>query len=296
MFFYALYLIGWGLCRFLPRRLCHSIARAAAGLQAAASPADRKLVRGNLAAVLGLREEEVPSAMVTEVFRSFAMYLVDFFRFSRLRPEEIPGLVRLEGIENMREALALGRGAIGATAHLGNYELGGAVLSLMGLPVSAVVLTHQNRRVDAFFERQRAHVGVEGLPVQRMGRKAFLEACLNALKEERILGLVADRDYFNHGIELPLFGKRMRIPTGPASFSVRTGAPVVPIFVVREPDGSYRFIMERPIRAPEGVSREEAVRRMTQECLTVMTRHIRQYPTQWYMFQEFWRSGPAFIR
>ncbi len=296
MLFYGLYLVGYGLCAFLPRRLCHAVARRAADLYALFAREDRRRVRGNLAAVTGVREEEVAPAMTREVFRNFAMYLVDFFRFSRLKSGDLPRVVRVEGLEWMRQALSAGRGAVALSAHLGNYELGAAALALGGVPVSAVVLTHQNRRVDAFFDRQRARVGVEGIPIQRMQGRVFLEACLGALRSGRVLGLVADRDYFNHGMEMSLFGQAVRVPTGPASFSLRTDAPIVPCFVVRERAGEYRFVMEPPIRAPEGVGREEAVRRVTQQCLDVMAKYIRQYPTQWYMFQEFWRSGPAFIR
>lgn len=296
MLFYALYLAGHGLCAFLPRRLCHAVARWVADLYSLFSREDRRRVRGNLAAVLRVPEQEVSGAMIREVFRNFAMYLVDFFRFSRLRAGQVEGLLRVEGLEWMRQALSSGRGAIGITAHLGNYELGAAALSLSGFPVSAVVLTHQNRRVDAFFERQRARVGVQGVPVQRMQGRDFLEQCLGALRGGRILGLVADRDYFNHGIEMTMFGRKVRLPTGPASFSLRTGAPIVPTFVVRERDGRYRFVMERPIQAPRGATRDEAIRRMTLQCVEAMEKYVRQYPTQWYMFQEFWRSGPAFIR
>ena len=251
MLFYVLYQAGYALCLFLPRRLCHAVACRLADLYSLCSGQDRRLVRGNLAAVTGVREEEIPPRMVREVFRNFAMYLVDFFCFSRLKAEELSGAVRLEGIEWMRQALVPGKGAIAMTAHLGNYELGAAALSLTGLPVSAVVLTHRNRRVNAFFDRQRARVGVQGIPVQQMQGRDFLEACLAALRSGRVLGLVADRDYFNHGMEMSLFGQAVRVPTGPASFSLRTGAPIVPCFVVRERDGRYRFVMEPPIRAPE---------------------------------------------
>lgn len=64
MFFYALYLAGYGLCAFLPRRLCHAVACRAADLYSLFSPQDRRSVRGNLAAVTGVPEKEIPPAMV----------------------------------------------------------------------------------------------------------------------------------------------------------------------------------------------------------------------------------------
>jgi len=294
VFFYLLYLIGYGACRILPRRVCYADARRAGDFQSSRSPKDREAVRANLEAVLG--KGNVSEGQVREVFRNFAMYLVDFFRFGRLTPERIGEWVEVEGLENMREVLSRGRGAIGVTAHLGNFELAAAVLSMMGLPVHGIVMTHQNPWVDRFFTGQREKVGVTGIPIQRIGRKAFLETALSVLRRNQILGLVADRDFFDHGLELPWFGRLVKIPTGPAAFSVRTGAPIVPSFLVREPDGRYRFFTHPPIEPPAGVGREEAIRRMTQDCLDSMGRAIRRYPTQWYMFQEFWRAGPAFIR
>ena len=294
MAFYLLYRLGYLLCALLPRRLCYWVARRLADLYSKRRSKDWEAVRKNLEVVLGTTD--VPSQKIREVFENFAMYLVDFFRFQRLTQKEVQRRVRIEGLERMQQALREGKGAIGLTAHLGNYELAGAVLSLLGMRVSGAVLTHQNTRVDRFFTYQRAKVGVVSIPIQKIGRKAFFEESLRVLRSDGILGLVADRDFFQHGIDLPLFGKVMKAPTGAAAFSLRTGAPILPSFLVREPNRNYRFVIESPIRCPQGVSREAAIRSVTEDCLRVMERYIRQYPTQWYMFhQEFWKPGPSFV-
>ena len=87
----------------------------------------------------------------------------------------------------------------------------------------------------------------------------------------------------------------IRVPTGPASFSLRTGAPIVPGFLIRESQGRFRFILEAPIFPPRGVERQEAVRWMTQACLDVMAKYIRIYPTQWYIFRKFWEPLDAVV-
>ncbi|MCM8811889.1 MAG: lysophospholipid acyltransferase family protein [Candidatus Omnitrophica bacterium] len=293
MFFYLLYLIGSTAAFILPTKFSYWVACRVADYSCWRFRADREAVRSNLSAVL--QRDHVPVEMVRDVFRNFGMYLVDFFRFGHLTPEKIKEAVRIEGLEHMRGVLAAGRGAIGLTAHLGNFELAGAVLSLMGFPVNAVVLTHQNPYVDNFFTSQRSQVGVKGIPVQRQSPREFFKTCMSVLENNEILALVGDRDFFNHGIELPLFGKSIKIPTGPAGFSIKTGAPIVPGFMIREKDGSYRLILEKPIVAPEGVAREEAMRQMTEKCLEVMAKYIRQYPTQWYGFREFWKHVPGVI-
>ncbi len=290
---YLFYLIGFFLCAVLPRRVCYAVARRVADLWSSRSPQDVEAVRGNLEAILGRR----PSAEeVRQVFRNFSMYLVDFFRFGRLTPDKVRRLIRFDGVERMEEALREGRGAIGVTAHLGNYELAGAVLSLLGMPLHGVVLSHRNPWVDDFFTRQRAKARVSSIPVQRMTGREFLERALSVLRRNEVLGLVADRDYFDHGIVLPLFGRPIRLPTGPAGFSLRTGAPIIPCFLIREENGGYRFILERLLRAPRGAGRDEAVRHLTEQWRDILARFLRRYPTQWYMFQSYWRPGPVLIR
>ena len=293
MFLGFLYLIGRAACLVLPRPVCYWVACRIGDFCCWRSAKDREAVRSNLVAIL--ETDKVPMTQVREVFQNFGMYLVDFFRLSCLTPQKMRGLVQMEGVERMKEALGHGCGAIGLTAHIGNYELAGAVLALLGLPLFAVVLTHQNSRVDHFFHRQRDRVGVQGIPIQRMSRKAFFERCFSVLRRNQILGLVGDRDFFGHGIELSLFGQPFRVPTGPASLSLKTGAPIVPTFLIRDGDGAYRLIIEPPIPIPRGVSRDEAIHRMTQACLDVMAQYIRRYPTQWYLFQEYWKPAPSMI-
>jgi KDO2-lipid IV(A) lauroyltransferase len=293
MALYLSYLTGFFLCSVLPRRACYAMARRVADVWLCRAPPDEEAVRGNLEAILGRRAS---AEEVRQVFRNFSMYLVDFFRFGRLTPDRVRRLIRFDGVERMEEALRQGRGAIGITAHLGNYELAGAVLSLLGMPLHGVVLSHRNPWVDDFFTRQRAKARVSSIPVQRMTKREFLQRALSVLNRNEVLGLVADRDYFDHGIVLPLFGKSIRLPTGPAGFSLRTAAPIVPCFLIREENGGYRLILERPLRAPRGAGREAAIRHLTEQWRDVLARVLRRYPTQWYMFQSYWRPGPVLIR
>lgn len=291
MWFYLLYLVGYLLCRILPRKICYWVAYRLADLWCGCSLKDRFAIERNLQVVL--KTDSIDPLLVRQVFRYFGMYLVDFFRFDRLNAKGLQRLVRIDGIDRMKSALKAGKGVVGITAHLGNYELAGAVLSQLGLPVTAVMLTHQNPYVDRFFNQQRTHVGVKSIPIQKMTSRDFYREAMASLQRNEILALVADRDYFNHGIPMELFGKSVRIPTGPAFFSWKTQAPLVPAFLVREEDGSYRFIIEAPILPPAHLSREEAIRQMTQEMVEVIAGYVRRYPTQWYMFQEFWKPVPG---
>lgn len=293
-----LYRLGhWG-CLAFPRRWAEAIACRLADAYSRRVPQDRRAVRENLKVLMGA--SEVPDTQVREVFRNFGRYLVDFFRTGVLTPQRLPGLVRIEGLEHVREAMARGRGVVGVTAHLGNYELAGVVLAFSGVPVEVVVYPHQDPWVDHFFTRQREGAGLRVIPVRKGNLRLFFDRCLKTLQEGRFLGFVCDRDFFGSGIPVPFFGRTLQVPAGPAFMSLRTGAPIVPVFLVREPDGSYRFFCETPLAPPktdwsDRACREAAVRELTARITERLAAAVGRYPTQWYLFQEFWRPGPGVI-
>ena len=283
------YRAGRGLVLCLPRTASYRCVTGLADLHYAFSTKDRQAVGRNLAEILGHGHPGIPAAS-REVFRNFAKYLVDFFRLERFDAAFLAQYVTVQGREYLDEALRGGRGVILLSAHLGNYELGAAVMTTLGYPVSAIVLTHQDPDIDAFFTHQRRAERVTAIPVGMALRQGFI-----CLRRNELLAVVGDRDFSQNGLEVTLLGRPTRVPKGPAMFSVRTGAPILPAFCIREPRDRFRMILERPILPRTDADELTEIRRLTQAGTAVLEQYIRQYPTQWYLFQDFDRPGPAVI-
>lgn len=287
---YQGYRLGHWLALRLPVAVSYWIAVRFADLQYWGSSTDRQAVRRNVAAILGPDHPEL-SRTVREVFRNFAKYLVDFFRLERVDQRFINRRVTVEGREHVDAARRRGKGVIILSAHVGNYELGAALAATGGYPMSAIVLTHQDPRVDAFFTGQRLSRGVRSIPVGMGLRQGF--ACL---KRNELLGILADRDFFNSGIRLPFLGRTMSVPTGPALFGLRTGASLVPTFLVRDAGDRFRLIFDQPIEPVSTGQEPQDVARLTADALAVLERYIRRYPDQWYLFRDFEHPGPGAIQ
>jgi KDO2-lipid IV(A) lauroyltransferase len=116
---------------------------------------------------------------------------------------------------------------------------------------------------------------------------------MEQLKSNKIIAIVGDRDFTVKGGELIDFlGAKALIPKGAAIFSKKTGAPIIPTFLIREPDGTFRLSILDPMFPPkeadeEGLPEEEAIRRIMRRYLAVIEDQIRQHPTQWMLFREF---------
>ena len=275
---YYLYLLGSLLTSIFPRNVCYLSARFVSVIHYYVSRKDRETVIYNLSPVI--TEKSKLKKYTQEVFINFAYYLVDFFRYSKLNQDFIKKYIELDGLENLNKALAKGRGAIILAAHLGNYELAGAVLSLLGYPLSVVALSHEDKRINQFFDRQRQRVGVKVISTG-----TTIRSCFSALKSGDMLALLGDRDFSGTGIKLDMFSKQSFFPRGIAFFALKTGAPIIPIFLVRKDREFYHLVCEKPIIYDKEQQDEVSI---IKECNLVLEKYIKRYPQQWYMFQRRW--------
>lgn len=283
MFNYILYRIGQFIALVLPLKIAYKIAIFFSDLHYIFADKDRRAVKENLMVIFPEKSNREIRKIRMRMFRNFAKYLVDFFRFSKLDAKYIKRNIQLENIHYFDEALAKGKGAIALSAHLGNWELGGVVVPLLGYPLWAVVLPHKDRRVNNFFNFQRERRGLKVIPLGKAVR-----LCLNILKENKIVALVGDRDFTEKGVVLDFFGRPTFLPEGPAAFSLKTGASIVPAFMLRNEDDTFTLRIEKPLEFTPTDNKNNDLTELIMRYTTIIEDYIRKYPDQWYMFRKFW--------
>ncbi|MDD5423750.1 MAG: lysophospholipid acyltransferase family protein [Candidatus Omnitrophica bacterium] len=283
MFQYLTYKLAHFLAMNLQLRHGYGLASFIAKLQYLLSRNDRLIVYANLRAIFPGEDEKEIKRLAKEVFVNFAKYLTDFFRFEKLDRGYIDSHVKIAGAQNLDDALKRGKGVVTLTAHIGNYELGGAVISLLGYKFNAVALNHKEKKVNDLFVSQRARAGINVIPLG-----AAVKKCYEALKKGEIVALVGDRDFTPHGVKTKFFGKDALIPRGPAAFYLKAGVAIVPGFLIRMPDDTFELRFEKPISYTATGDEQLDEQRVTEMCLRVIEGYIRKYPSQWYMFRRFW--------
>jgi len=281
MFNYFLYRFGQALALTLPIKMAYALAIFISDLHYMFNFTDRRNVRSNLKAIFPDKNENEIHKIRRQMFRNFAKYLADFFRFTKIDKKYIQEKIQIKNIHYLDQALANGKGAIILTAHLGNWELGGVVLGLLGYPFYAVALPHKHKKVDDFFNFQRESKGVKVIPLGKA-----VKTSLNILKENKLLALVGDREFTRGGITVNLFGKLTAFPKGPAALSLKTGSLIIPGFMVRNADDSFTLQFEKPI---EG--QNYSLNALVDRYKIIIEEYIRRYPDQWYMFRRFWTEN-----
>jgi KDO2-lipid IV(A) lauroyltransferase len=276
---YYLFIFGNFLASILPRRLCYFLARVFALVHLRLSQKDREALEYNLGPVVA--DTATRSRYIREICINFSYYLVDFFRYPKVDHDFIKKYVQVRGLENVQWVYSQGRPAIALTAHLGNYELAGVVTSLLKYPVAAVALPHKSKRVNDFFDSRRRMFGMSVIPTGRAFR-----GCIKALESGQMLALLGDRDFSGSGLSMRMFSRRALLPRGPAFFALKTGACIIPAFLVRRDKYYYRLAFEEPIDwKKENLNTEEKI---LERYVSVLERYIRKYPQQWYLFEKYW--------
>jgi KDO2-lipid IV(A) lauroyltransferase len=135
---------------------------------------------------------------------------------------------------------------------------------------------------------------------RRLGQRLFppkpattsVKKSLNCLHRNEILYLVADEQKRRGGIPVPFFGQTAHTPIGPAIFSLKTGAPILPMFIVRERGVPKTLFIGSPIEIERTSDEKKDVALLTAKFTKVIEDFIRQYPGQWTWLNRRWKLPP----
>jgi len=187
--------------------------------------------------------------------------------------------IEVEGKENLDKALTLGKGAIAVSAHLGNFLLLGAKFNASGFPFSIVIKEPDHSGLAQILRQARKKAG---------GRAIHLDPPLRCQKEIlRFLGqgeivcFVADQNQKRGGVLVEFLGRVMAMPVGPAIYHLRTGAPILPIFILRKGGDRHRVIIENPLGFELSGDEDRDVFTITDQVTRIIESYIRKYPGQW---------------
>lgn len=277
------------IAHVVPRWFLFLGAKVVIDIVMAVYPAPKPIVERNLSRILppGTPRREI-RRLRRRMMHHMSLYWADLFRFARLPYERAKDLIAaVEGKEHLDALLDSGRGCILLTAHLGNWELGGALLRETARRVSVVYVPDQSPTLEAFRKTLRDALGVEGIAINPRAELSSLPV-LRALREGRVVALQGDRDFNDRGEWVDFFGAPAPFPLGPILLARLTGVPLLPIFIAY--DANQRFVLrcEEPIEVETTGDRGIATRRALERWVRVLESAVARWPDQWYTFYDLW--------
>ncbi|MGA2527112.1 MAG: lysophospholipid acyltransferase family protein [Smithellaceae bacterium] len=254
-------------------------------------------IAANLLATYGSRMTEVEAYRIAQrnIQRHYIEHM-EFYKYATLNAANLSQHIRFEGLKNLDTALKAGRGAILVHMHYGCKQFPLVALGIRGYDVSQIGYRDANAEDHSWVHKNvhlRIRLRLENqFNVKHVHVGKSLRPAYETLKRNGILMITGDgiggiRGAGENYISLPFLGRTMLFPPGPARMARTTGAVLLPLFCVQQPDFTHLAIIEAPIALQLTDDRKADVRHSTAEYTRVFETFIKRHPEHWMFWEEF---------
>jgi KDO2-lipid IV(A) lauroyltransferase len=225
-------------------------------------------------------------ATARKVFEEGALNYVEVFRWVGGSEAEIDARISMDHPERVEAARARGKGVLVLTAHIGNFDLMG-LWAAKRYPMTIISKALRSKAVNDFWMDARKRSKLNIVPAHNSYRD-----CLRILKRNEFIGFILDQNMIRkEGIFVEFFGRPACTTPGLAVMSAQSGAPVLPVFMVRQADGRHVVHVLDAIDPPSD-RKPAAIQHATQLYTRIIEDFVRRHPEQWIWMHRRWRTSP----
>lgn len=182
-----------------------------------------------------------------------------------------------------------GTGVLILTAHFGNFELLPTSHAMHGYQINLVHHTQRFLAGDALMTWVRERAGVTIIR-----KHAAARPVLRALRKGEPVGIPFDQNAKrSEAIFVPFFNEIAATSSGLARLVAISRAPVVPVYIVREPDGrSHRIEVQDEIPVQRTSDPAADITENTRRFVAAVEAMVRRYPEQFLWTHRRYRTRP----
>jgi Kdo2-lipid IVA lauroyltransferase/acyltransferase len=255
---------------------------------------DRRHVRiglKNIKLAFARRSEKEQRHILRASYVNLGRDAAEYIRLGGFFRNRLKRRITYERLEYWQKIAARhhGRGILVLSAHFGNFELLAPAHALHGFQISLLHHTQRFLAGDALltFVRERAGVRI-------IRKNSTARAVLTALRRNQLVGIPFDQNAKrNEAVWVPFFGEPAATTTGLARLAEISGAPVVPVFIVRQPDcRSHRIVIQDEIPLARDAHGKLDIEQTTARFVRAIEEIVAQYPEQFLWTHRRYRTRP----
>lgn len=227
--------------------------------------------------------------VLRSTYRHLGLLLAEFCKMPGYTRDQASKFIRYEGLENYLRARDRGKGVLVVTGHLGAWELSSFYHSLMGWPMGMVIRRLDNPLIDSMVNSIRCLHGNRVIH-----KDDFARGIIEEMRSGQTVGILMDTNMTPpQGVFVPFFGIEACTASGLARIARKTGAAVLPGFLLWEPSESryvLHFGTELEVDATEDAEADALTN--TARFTGAIESYIRRYPDQWLWMHRRWKTRP----
>jgi Kdo2-lipid IVA lauroyltransferase/acyltransferase len=245
---------------------------------------ERRIALDNLAQAFPEWSPQQRKATTRAMFHHLGRIVCEMLWLPRLDAAMRDRTTEVVGLEQFRELMGRGKGAIAITAHHGNWEWAAHCVASYGVDLTALQRERNEADINRFITNIRAHAGIRTID---RGSTAAAREMIQSLRRGGLLAFLIDQNIRAESAKVPFFGRPALTPLGPAKLAIRTETPIICIFTERR-GSKYILTFQDPIE----VSRDDDPIALTATITAAIEAQIRRAPEQWVWLHERWRERP----
>jgi len=229
--------------------------------------------------------------IIRKCFKNFGFGMMEML-FFMAHPDQIANYVSMEGRHHVDEALKKGKGVIAVTAHYGNFPLMMYYCAQAGFSTNSIIRMARDQELAKFLLEKKREAGLK--TIYTMPRGECVSNSLKVLRNNEVLFIPIDQNFgAEGGVYVDFFGQKASTATGPVVFALRTGATILPMFIVRNEDNTHTIIVEPPLTIEEKQDEEATVVHNMGRITRIIEQYIRKYPYEWAWMHRRWKTRPT---
>jgi Kdo2-lipid IVA lauroyltransferase/acyltransferase len=212
-----------------------------------------------------------------EMGRQMGRTLFEIYHDAEFQTQHHKFKVSGPGLKALKDANAVGKGAIIVSGHFGQWEAIRAAVKMNGLESGAVIRTQRNPH---YARRILASIEAGGKPILATGRAGTM-ALVRHLRAGGIISILLD-EKSPEGVRIPFLGLDALTSLSAAQLALKYNLPMIPAYGIRAENGNaFRVIFEAPIAHTDSIT-------MTRKFNDSLSARILADPDQWYWLLRRW--------
>ena len=277
------------ILRLLPYRVAFFIGEQLCALLYFIDKKHKEIAYNNIKKSFGTeKNDEEIKKIIKETFKNIGRSFIEFIWLPKFKKGKLKELIGIDGAENLHKAFSKKKGVIGIVSHFGNWELIGATFPMI-YPgqSSAIAFPQGNVLTDRMINNIRRSTG---LKIIYTGPS--VKEVLRNLNNREIVGFLADQDAGDGGIFVDFFGRKASTAKGPVVLALKTGAPVIMVFIIRENRYRHHVVITEELIMERTGDEEKDILVNTRKWIKILEDFIRKYPEQWFWVHRRWKTQP----
>ncbi len=213
------------------------------------------------------------------MYKHYGLMVYEIFKADK---DKIVKEAEFQGLENLEEAIKMGKSVLIATGHFGNWEILGYYLLQRNIKLSAIAKKQRNPFFDEYFVQFRAKYGLDVIY-----QKRALRGILKAIKDDRMIFFIHDQDARKSGEIMPFMNHDASVFMGIARIALKANLPIMPAYHIRTKEGKHIFRFEKIFYPQaENMTDFDVMSALNQSLASI----INQYPYLWFWVHKRWKS------